>query len=271
MLAWVAGVVFGVQDWAPGWRLVRRPPAYIVNWRIGAEGEQKTARALERTRVVGVGDMVHDVNCSRGNYDHIVVGPAGVFLLGDQEPSGASCTCETGSRTLRRRLGSRGRQRVARRSRSSGAGNRGAPQQGAPATNRLSALGRTPVVVLWSDFEPGIYGDGRCALAHPRLCVLQGNGSRRAPARSMRRQPTSWSQLYARSRLTDAAAANAWRDPRLCSPPQWGWKGGSRRGRKRARGLEARPADPRDRHPLPAGAGETRHVACSTCRDPRCT
>jgi len=78
LLAWTAGVAFGVGFGA--WAALREsPPAYIENWRTGAEGERKTGRVLRRlSRARWL--VVHDVQTGRGNYDHIVTGLAGVFL-----------------------------------------------------------------------------------------------------------------------------------------------------------------------------------------------
>jgi Nuclease-related domain len=79
LAAWAAGTMFGL-----GIALViamrESPPWYIEKWQLGAEGERKTEKVLkklERSRWL----VVHDVACARGNYDHIVVGPGGVFLL----------------------------------------------------------------------------------------------------------------------------------------------------------------------------------------------
>ncbi len=200
--------------------------------------------------------MVHDVNCSRGNYDHIVVGPAGVFLLETKnlqarrvhaKRAAVPCADDWIPRPNALRVDPDRRRWEPRRT-----------SARSSSDEPVSALGRTPWSCSGRTSSRGSMGTAGARL-HPRLCVLQGNGSRRAPARSMRRQPTSWSQLYARSRLTDAAAANAWRDPRLCSPPQWRWKGGSARSEASPR-AGSTPGYPRNRHPLPAGAGETRHV-----------
>jgi hypothetical protein len=56
------------------------PPHHIDRWRLGAEGEKATAKALRRLIRDGW-TVVHDVDVGRGNLDHILVGPAGVFVL----------------------------------------------------------------------------------------------------------------------------------------------------------------------------------------------
>jgi len=53
--------------------------AHSLRWLWGAVGEEQTADVLEQ---LGDGwSCVHDIPRSRGNWDHIVVGPPGVFML----------------------------------------------------------------------------------------------------------------------------------------------------------------------------------------------
>ncbi len=67
--------------------LVESPPAHIEHWRTGFEGERRTARVLAPLRRSGYA-LLHDLPDNRpsdrdykGNIDHVVVSPAGVFLL----------------------------------------------------------------------------------------------------------------------------------------------------------------------------------------------
>jgi Nuclease-related domain len=60
--------------------LADSPPHHIERWRQGFEGEKATARALRRLKRAGW-ILVDDVDTGRGNIDHLLVGPAGVFLL----------------------------------------------------------------------------------------------------------------------------------------------------------------------------------------------
>lgn len=78
-LSWFAGglTVLGVSAWV---ELRDTPPSYIENWRDGAEGERKTEKALRPLERAGW-RIVHDVENGYGNYDHIAVARAGVFLL----------------------------------------------------------------------------------------------------------------------------------------------------------------------------------------------
>jgi hypothetical protein len=64
-----------------GWRLRFRVSQDARNWQRGARGERRTARQLDRlTRHGWV--VLHDlaVPDSRANADHLIIGPAGVFL-----------------------------------------------------------------------------------------------------------------------------------------------------------------------------------------------
>lgn len=76
-VSWCAGAVAGVALGA--WIGIREsPPAYIEQWQAGAEGERKTEKALAPLKRHGW-HIVHDVPTRSGNYDHIAVGPAGIF------------------------------------------------------------------------------------------------------------------------------------------------------------------------------------------------
>ena len=55
------------------------PPANIESWQDGAYGEANTARALEK--LPSGWDVLHDLRNGKYNFDHVVVGPPGVFLL----------------------------------------------------------------------------------------------------------------------------------------------------------------------------------------------
>jgi hypothetical protein len=50
------------------------------NWAQGAEGEETVGKILEGLREQGW-CVIHDVSFGRGNIDHIVVGPGGVFTI----------------------------------------------------------------------------------------------------------------------------------------------------------------------------------------------
>ena len=63
------------------------PPARIENWRTGAEGEKATAKAL-RPMLRSGWELFNDIKTGHGNIDHILVGPAGVFMLESKRLAG---------------------------------------------------------------------------------------------------------------------------------------------------------------------------------------
>lgn len=79
LLAWCAGLAVGAAAglWTVLWET---PPRYVENWRLGAEGERLTERELRPLEENGW-HIVHDVQNGRGNYDHVAIGPSGVYLL----------------------------------------------------------------------------------------------------------------------------------------------------------------------------------------------
>jgi hypothetical protein len=56
------------------------PPPWIQNYQVGAWGEEQTAKTLEPLLKRGW-VVVHDLNRMKSNLDHVIVGPAGVFVL----------------------------------------------------------------------------------------------------------------------------------------------------------------------------------------------
>lgn len=76
------GAMFAVYIWARD-----EPPAHVQHHREGAEGERATAKVLEPLRGEGW-RMVHNVDTGRGNRDHVVVGPGGLFLLDTKKLGG---------------------------------------------------------------------------------------------------------------------------------------------------------------------------------------
>ena len=76
------GVAFGVVV-----ALADSPPHHIERWRQGADGEKATAKAL-RPLVRDGWTLVNDIDTGRGNIDHVLVGPPGVFLLDSKNLNG---------------------------------------------------------------------------------------------------------------------------------------------------------------------------------------
>jgi hypothetical protein len=75
----VVGVLVTV---AAGWGLRFKPSPDAVAWRRGAAGERRTARLLAPLERHGWA-VLHDlaVPGSRANFDHLVIGPGGVFMI----------------------------------------------------------------------------------------------------------------------------------------------------------------------------------------------
>lgn len=52
----------------------------VAAWRAGARGEERMGRVLAPLRARGFA-VIHDVDTGRGNIDHVVIGPTGVFVV----------------------------------------------------------------------------------------------------------------------------------------------------------------------------------------------
>ena len=161
LAAWTAGAMFGL-----GAALViamrESPPWYIEKWQLGAQGERKTEKVLkklERSQWL----VVHDIACARGNYDHIVVGPAGVFLLDTKNLQGI-VHMRGGQPYLRRRSDPEADE-------SCGWIRSGALAGAACLHGELKRrAGHSPwvkaVVVLWSDFDERLHEEEKCVFVH---------------------------------------------------------------------------------------------------------
>ncbi len=98
--SFTAGMVFGAIV-ALVMMAADSPPHYVERWGIGADAERRTARALRALERRGW-SVVHDVPTHRGNLDHVVVGPGGVFLLDTKAPSGRVTVDRDGIRVRHR-------------------------------------------------------------------------------------------------------------------------------------------------------------------------
>lgn len=82
---WAAGFLTGIASTV--WIALRQsPPTGVAQWQEGAWGEEMTADELDALSGRGW-HVVHDLARSRGNIDHVVVGPAGVFVLDSKKSS----------------------------------------------------------------------------------------------------------------------------------------------------------------------------------------
>jgi hypothetical protein len=183
LLAWAAGVAFGL---GAGVMLVMResPPAYVENWQLGAEGERKTETALKSLEPPEWA-VVHDVACVRGNYDHIVVGRAGVFLLETKNLQGI-VHIRDGQPYLRRRSDPEADKACSWIRADALAGAATLKEDIQRRTGRR--LWVQAVVVLWSDFEEGVYKDEGACSSTAHDCKT---GSCAAPRCWTRGLPTS--------------------------------------------------------------------------------
>jgi len=160
-LSWCAGAVTGLLAgvWMITWD---SPPAYIENWGEGAEGERRTAKqliALERSGW----QVAHDIDSGHGNYDHVVVGPAGVFLLDSKNLMGI-VEIRDGVPHLLRRLDPEADtacRMITSQTLSAAARLNKDLQQRTGRRTWVQA-----VVVFWSDFPQGIVEEERCVYVH---------------------------------------------------------------------------------------------------------
>lgn len=138
------------------------PPGYIMNWQEGADGEESTAKELRPLAKQGW-TVMHDLRDKsgegKGNFDHVLVGPAGVFLLDSKSWPGIT-TIENGLPTLRRHedpdLPANVYESLPGRQRAGAARlNRALKNE-----TRIGVWVR-PVVVIWGGFPEGTAeGDG---------------------------------------------------------------------------------------------------------------
>ena len=132
------------------------PPGYIASWEEGSWAEQSTAKELRPLRNQGW-TVMHDRRDKRGdgkgNFDHVLVGPAGVFLLDSKRWPGTT-TIENGVPTLRRHedpdLPANVYEALPGRQRSAAVRLKRALQE----QTRIAAW-VSPVVVIWGDFPAG--------------------------------------------------------------------------------------------------------------------
>jgi hypothetical protein len=138
--------------------IVASPPAYIENWQTGSEGERRTARALAPLRRCGC-YLLHDLPDRRtseqnrkGNLDHVVVSPAGVFLL-DTKWLGGEASIDHGTVHIQRRDDEEDAYDIPRLARAMR--GRAVRLQGDIA-QQTSIRFVQPVVVFWNTFEAGL-------------------------------------------------------------------------------------------------------------------
>lgn len=121
-------------------------PDWVDNWMLGAEGEKKTQKQLDSLPPGWT--VEHDIDTDHGNIDHLVCGPAGVFVL-DSKFWGGPVTLE-GDRAI---IGRWGRQKpwVWDDSKAVKA-LAGQTAERIRANTRIKQWVQ-PVVVVWAEFE----------------------------------------------------------------------------------------------------------------------
>ena len=60
----------------------------VDRWGRGAAGEEHVGSVLDELRPAGW-FALHDVDVGRGNIDHVLVGPAGIYTIETKEPPGS--------------------------------------------------------------------------------------------------------------------------------------------------------------------------------------
>jgi len=139
-------------------------PWWIEKWRAGAEAERATERLLAPLTAEGW-HAVHDIDTGRGNLDHVVVGPGGVYLLETKARHGR--TRFEGDRLVVRRADDPVEEswddQAAHRTRARAAALR-------QALGRANVRWVNAVIVLHGDFEAGVAeGENITALHADRL------------------------------------------------------------------------------------------------------
>jgi hypothetical protein len=157
---WTAGFLGGV---ALTFFLISRlsPPGWIENWQQGAWGEMATGKVLGPLEKEGW-VVLHDLPAERGNVDHIVIGPGGVFLL-DSKRLGGSVNVESDGVTVRRF----GDPDLTYRH--PGGGHLlGLARETHDRVRQETRISQwvTPVMVLWSDFPQRIAEQQHCHYVH---------------------------------------------------------------------------------------------------------
>lgn len=144
------------------------PPAYIENWKTGSEGERRTALELAPLRRRGY-VLLHDLpdrrgeeQVRRGNIDHVVIGPGGVFLV-DSKYLGGEVSIDGDSVLVQRRDDDDASYRLPRLA---GAMRGLAMRLQQDIAQQTGIAFVQPVVVFWGPFEAGIVLGDRVVFVH---------------------------------------------------------------------------------------------------------
>jgi hypothetical protein len=168
-----AGLALGAAATMYAWAM-DSPPEWIERKRRGRDGERRTERQLRPLEREGWA-VAHDVDSQRGNFDHVVVGPKGAYLLETKTLRGRVTFGRDGM-TVHRGDDERDSWRYV-------ALDRGVRGDAAQLQRRLAPAGVRwvhPVVVLWCEFEEQVFeGDGVTFIHGKRLASwLRDQGDR---------------------------------------------------------------------------------------------
>ena len=194
------GMLFGVGVTMVLW-VWDDPPDYVGNWLLGDNGEEKTERVLRALATEGW-TVVHDVEHERGNHDHIVSGPAGVFLLNSKFLRGEATVNGDGYVQVQRRFDPRPyREPLGRRAKAAAAS-----LSRELRNNGGGAVWVQPVIVFWSEFsQRQVEADGVIYLRGEELVPWL----RPLPARHSASRASALATTVARSGATRRAPSVA--------------------------------------------------------------
>lgn len=157
----IAGFTFGACAACYLWAR-DEVPAHVQRHGDGAEGERATANAL-RPLISEGWHVIHNVDTGRGNRDHVLVGPAGVFLL-DSKRLGGTVSIEGDTIHVERVDDPRDSYRL---DRVAGALRADAARLHDELKERASLnVWVNAIVVFWSHFDAGQVAGQRVTFIH---------------------------------------------------------------------------------------------------------
>jgi Nuclease-related domain len=179
-----------------GWSVV---PRHVEGWALGAEGEEATAAVIEPLLAEGW-EAEHDVEIGRGNVDHVLTGPAGVFMLESKALWGE----------LRVERGVLHQSFPGQPTKGHYDLTSAALWRAAEVSRRIGAVaGKGPwvqaVVVLWGDFPQRLVRDDRLVYVHGTELV----GWLRSLREAQGELPADRATARPKPRHPDAAAARS--------------------------------------------------------------
>ena len=166
VVAFSAGLIAGA--FYAMWIIFREmAPRYVEVWRDGGEGERMTEKALKPLKEPDW-HVFHEIQNGHGNYDHIVVGGGGVYLLDSKNLQGV-LTIKRGTPHLARRHDPDG-DVVFYKMRTQALANAKRLKEDIERRTGLHPWVQT-VLVFWSEFPEGLVQEGKCIFIEgSRIC-----------------------------------------------------------------------------------------------------